>query len=33
MAVISEKEIKFHKEISEIFYGNGKKFDEIVKRK
>ena len=31
MAVISEKKIEFNKEISEILYGNGKKFDEIVK--
>mgnify|MGYP000731520101 FL=1 len=31
MATISEKEIRFNKEISEILYGNGKTFDEIVK--
>ena len=31
MATISEKEIKFNKEISETLYGNGKTFDEIVK--
>lgn len=31
MAIISEKEIEFNKEISEILYGNDKKFDEVVK--
>ena len=31
MATISEKEIKFNKEISETLYGNGKTFDELVK--
>ena len=31
MAIISEKEIEFNKEISEILYGNDKKFDEVIK--
>lgn len=31
MATIQEKEIKFNKEISELLYGNGKTFDELVK--